>query len=269
MSTARLRGVDIAYEDRPTDVSRWRVDAIVLVHGWSCDSSDWDSFVPVLRPYGRIVTFDLRGHGRSGMPPGALDEALTPSAMAADLKELMDHLGLRRVVLIAHSAGAEIAAEFAMTHPDRVAAIAFSDPAFGVDPSVRDRLEATANELDLARDGSRVADYFAAVSEPAPLAAAHRELALRARPEISAAMFRGFNLAPGTWHFEPGTAERLAMRAWPMFVAYRNEARARFGRTIVRKRDLVLVLEGGHWPHQEHTEEFVGELLPWLDATVA
>ncbi|WP_448812051.1 alpha/beta fold hydrolase [Agromyces bauzanensis] len=240
----------------------------MLVHGWSCDATDWASLIPVLRQHSRVIVFDQRGHGESGMPPGDPATAFTPAAMATDLSALLDHLGLGRVILVAHSAGAEVAAEFAMTHPGRVAAVAFSDPAFGVDPADRPRLESIADLLDRASDGSRVAEYFAAVEEPPALALAHRALALRARPAVTAAMFRGFNLAPGTWHFAPETTTRLSGRDWPMFVAYRNDERARLGCGLAREGDLVIVLQGGHWPHQEHETAFVSTLLAWLDEAV-
>ncbi|HKF69310.1 MAG TPA: alpha/beta fold hydrolase, partial [Vicinamibacterales bacterium] len=41
---------------------------VVLVHGWTCDSSSWDAQVPVLSKHYRVITLDLPGHGRSGAP---------------------------------------------------------------------------------------------------------------------------------------------------------------------------------------------------------
>jgi len=257
--------VDISYLDAagPTD-PRWAADAIMLVHGWACGSTDWAESVERLARGIRVLAPDLRGHGDSS---DAEDYSLT--AMADDILALAEHLSIDRLVLIGHSAGAEIAAEAALRAPGLVVALAGSDPAFGTDPADRERLVSVANELDSADDGSAVAAAFARVPEPAGLVAAHRALALASRPRVSAAMFRSFNLGADSWHFAPDTERRLAPRTWPMWVAMRNETRACFPRGLARSDDRVIVLEGGHWPHQEHHKEFFDDLEGWLDAVAS
>src|SRR4051812_20463387 len=41
---------------------------IILVHGWTCDDTSWAEQVPALAKTFRVVTLDLPGHGRSGLP---------------------------------------------------------------------------------------------------------------------------------------------------------------------------------------------------------
>ena len=41
---------------------------VILVHGWTCDSSSWDAQVPVLAARYRVITVDLPGHGKSDSP---------------------------------------------------------------------------------------------------------------------------------------------------------------------------------------------------------
>ncbi|NJN19765.1 MAG: alpha/beta fold hydrolase, partial [Oscillochloris sp.] len=72
--------------------------------------------VPPLREHYRLTTYDLRGHGRSEMPP----DGYTTRDMAADLLGLMDGLGIERANLLGHSLGADIALHFALLHPERV-----------------------------------------------------------------------------------------------------------------------------------------------------
>ena len=43
---------------------------VVLVHGWTCDSSSWDAQVPVLAKRYRVITLDLPGHGRTRRAQG-------------------------------------------------------------------------------------------------------------------------------------------------------------------------------------------------------
>lgn len=85
---------------------------IVLCHGGSAHCHWWDEVAPQLTEHGRILALDFRGHGRSqwassyGLP-----------AYLDDLTKLIkDHLG-KRVVLIGHSMGGEIAMRVAVDHP--------------------------------------------------------------------------------------------------------------------------------------------------------
>jgi len=98
----------------------WRVGEgpdIVMLHGLLGNLAVWHlKMVPVLRKRFRVTTYDLRGHGRSDMPP----TGYTTEDHAADLQGLLDGLGMERVHLIGHSLGADISLHFALLHPDRV-----------------------------------------------------------------------------------------------------------------------------------------------------
>src|ERR1700685_1241649 len=41
---------------------------VILVHGWTCDETVWNAQVPALLKEYRVITLDLPGHGRSGLP---------------------------------------------------------------------------------------------------------------------------------------------------------------------------------------------------------
>ena len=41
---------------------------LVFVHGWTCDSSSWGLQVPALAKNYRVITLDLPGHGKTGLP---------------------------------------------------------------------------------------------------------------------------------------------------------------------------------------------------------
>src|SRR5579864_5844959 len=61
---------------------------IVLVHGWSCDLTFWHYQIRDLSRYFRVVTYDQRGHGRSGVPES--NAGYTAEALASDLQLVLD-----------------------------------------------------------------------------------------------------------------------------------------------------------------------------------
>lgn len=90
---------------------------IVMIHGLTGNLAVWHfGAIPSLRNDYRITTYDLRGHGRSDMPP----TGYTTREMAEDLRVVMDALAIERTHLVGHSLGADIALHFAYLYPERV-----------------------------------------------------------------------------------------------------------------------------------------------------
>src|SRR5579863_10272498 len=75
---------EVANEGRPGP-------ALLLVHGFPLDRRIWSDVTGRLPLAGPLVLPDLRGHGRSALPPGPC----TIEDFAGDLLALMDHLGRR------------------------------------------------------------------------------------------------------------------------------------------------------------------------------
>lgn len=79
--------------------------ALLFVHGWCCDSTNWGAQVRAFRRKHRVVTIDLRGHGRSSKP----EQSYTMDGFCEDLEWLIGELDLREPVLVGHSMGGLIA----------------------------------------------------------------------------------------------------------------------------------------------------------------
>ena len=98
----------------------WQVgdgEDMVLIHGLSGNLALWHfTVVPKLRGDYRLLTYDLRGHGRSDMPP----TGYTTRDMAEDLRGLLDSLGIEKAHLVGHSLGADVALHFSLLYPERV-----------------------------------------------------------------------------------------------------------------------------------------------------
>ena len=90
---------------------------VLLVHAGIADRRMWDDQVGPLADAGwTVVRADLPGFGET--PPPA-----RPVALWAALRDLLDHLGVDRVVVVGASLGGRAAVELALAAPGRVRAL--------------------------------------------------------------------------------------------------------------------------------------------------
>ena len=92
-------------------------EPLVLVHGAWVDGHAWDLVVPALAGSYLVVSYDLRGHGRSVIDP---PDAGTVHDDIADLAALIELLKLGPSNIAGNSSGACIALRFTIEHPDLV-----------------------------------------------------------------------------------------------------------------------------------------------------
>jgi 3-oxoadipate enol-lactonase len=96
---------------------------IALIHSLALDRSVWDGVVPLLTPHADVLTYDCRGHGKSGRPK----MKFTPKLFAADLAGLLDHVQWPDATIAGCSMGGCVAQAFAALYPDRTPALALID----------------------------------------------------------------------------------------------------------------------------------------------
>ena len=103
--------------------------AVLLIHGFPLDRTIWEPQAQALAGKYRVITPDLRGHGLSQAtpPPYGMD------SYVADLIALLDHLGIRRVVVGGLSMGGYVTLAFYHKHPDRVLGLILADTKAGPD----------------------------------------------------------------------------------------------------------------------------------------
>jgi 3-oxoadipate enol-lactonase len=96
-------------------------DPVVLLHGFSLDRRMWEPQMERLGRHHRVIRFDLRGHGESA-------DIVGPYAGTDDLLEILDQLGIPEATLVGLSAGAQLAVDFALSHPGRVDRLVLAAP---------------------------------------------------------------------------------------------------------------------------------------------
>jgi len=112
-------------------------DPLLLIHGLGSSCRDWELQMEAFTTDCRVVTFDLRGHGKSGKPPGPYSIPL----FAEDTAGLISSLGLGPVHVLGISLGGMVAFQLALDFPDAVRSLIIvnSTPAM-VPRSIKDRV---------------------------------------------------------------------------------------------------------------------------------
>lgn len=207
-------GVRIAYIDAAPDG-----EPIVLIHGFASNHAvNWvfPQWVKTLTAAGRrIIALDSRGHGRS-------EKLYEPQMyaipfMAADVRNLLDQLGIAKADIMGYSLGARIATAFALSHPARVRSLVLGGmgdrliESAGLGPRVAEAMEASsASDLD---ESGRIFRQFAEAtrSDLKALAACSRGARLQFAPADLARFDMPVLVAVGSDDQVAGDLQRLAV----------------------------------------------------------
>lgn len=104
--------------DGPENGRRW-----VFLHGLMGFHHNWRKIISGLEATEHCLSFDQRGHGRSYHPDGGY----RPEDYAQDLKEILDHLGWEKIILVGHSMGGRNGLSFCAQWPGRVESFVMED----------------------------------------------------------------------------------------------------------------------------------------------
>lgn len=91
-------------------------DAVILIHGLGSSSQDWELQTPVFSQSFKIITLDLRGHGRSAKTQGPY----TMVNFAEDTAGLIQTLGINSVDVVGISLGGMVGFQLALDFPGLV-----------------------------------------------------------------------------------------------------------------------------------------------------
>lgn len=92
---------------------------IVLLHGFMESLTMWQYFSTQLSETFQVLSIDLPGHGKTDF----FADTHTMELMADVVKAVLDHEGINKCVMIGHSMGGYVTAEFANLFPDKLLGI--------------------------------------------------------------------------------------------------------------------------------------------------
>jgi len=119
----RIDGVSVHLRDQGP---RSDAEPIVLLHGTSASLHTWEGWVAALSSQRRVISLDLPGFGLSG---AFADGDYRIDRYNRFLLAVLDHLQVRRAVLVGNSFGGQLAWRFALAQPARSARLVLVDAA--------------------------------------------------------------------------------------------------------------------------------------------
>ena len=124
VATARTALLDIAYEEHGPPGG----EAVILLHGFPYDPRCFDAVAPALAAEGRrVIVPYLRGYGPTRFRSAETMRSGQQGALASDLRDLMDALGVERAALMGYDWGGRAACIAAALWPERVRCLVTGD----------------------------------------------------------------------------------------------------------------------------------------------
>jgi 3-oxoadipate enol-lactonase len=108
MATIHINDIDVYYENTGQG------EPLFLIHGLGSSARNWELQVDYFAEKYRVITYDLRGHGRSSKPPGPY----SMRGFAEDAAALLTRLEAAPAHVVGISMGGMIAFELAVHYPD-------------------------------------------------------------------------------------------------------------------------------------------------------
>jgi pimeloyl-ACP methyl ester carboxylesterase len=105
--------------------------AVVLIHGFGDTGDMWAPLARELVKNHTVVVPDLRGMGLSSKPEAGYDKR----TQAADIRSVLDKLGIDRSDIVGHDIGTMVAYAYAARYPDKTTRLVVMDaPVPGIPP---------------------------------------------------------------------------------------------------------------------------------------
>ena len=110
--------------------------AVLLLHGWPGDRTDYRAVAPLVSPAADVIVPDLRGFGESDKHPDDPARQYSAATQARSIAGLIGELALGPVVIGGYDIGSRIAQALARDRPELVRALVIAPPL----PVIGDRI---------------------------------------------------------------------------------------------------------------------------------
>ena len=233
MTSVSANGANLYYELRGDGPS------LLFISGATGDAGHWTGVADTLADTYTVITYDRRGNSRSPRPPGWA--STTVDEQADDAAALLRGLELSPAIVFGTSAGASIAANLAIRHPEVLRGVVFHEPVFK--SGVTNAANIWARRKALIEEGIAKGGVRAA-SEHFLLSVAGKETYDSLDPELRERLLRNgdvlFNIEMTPYlDYEPSRAQLASVR---------------LPRVVTAGADNREKTAPGHWRYESATD---------------
>ena len=171
-------------------------NALLFVHGWSCDETFWAAPAQALGAKFHVITIDLPGHGQSDKPQIAYTMDLYARAIDAVLRDAK----VKAATLIGHSNGTPVIRQFYRKFPEKTRALVIVEGGlrpFG-DKAMMEKFLARLKEPNYEENTSKLIDSMTRSIQDTALREKIKTAMLRTPPYVAASEFEA-TLDPNLW----------------------------------------------------------------------
>ena len=234
-------------------------EALVLVHGWTCDMSYFREQVNHFAPRMRVIAIDLPGHGGSDKP----EIDYTQPLFARSVRSVLDDARVTRAVLVGHSMGMPVARQFYRQYPAGTAGIVSLDGsvrAMITDPKAIDGILTSLRGDDYLAAATRMVDGMLAAAPASAYKKQIRDVMLGTPQHVVAGAATGmFDLS--LWNDDPIDVPMLMINAKSPFW---TDDYVAYARKLVPRLDYEVLDGVSHFLHTEKPEEVNGLIDTYL-----
>ena len=244
---------------------------LMLLHGLGPTQRSLEKLAGSLHASHRVITYDLRGHGKSGDGVWTFDTALT------DLEAIITAYGLENPAVAGHSLGGMIALHYGVAHPEAPGVVNIDGwgagrphQYIGIDPDVA---KAELERMIAIRPGSAMGVVLMAIVNRIPGSGRRRATLAQAMPEVTALDMMALHRAPtcpvlafnATGHVTGLSKAVMGQRGTTMHAAYRNGLRRDLALAAAETPNLTVVeMNASHSLIGTHPDIVAGHIRKFL-----
>lgn len=252
--STQLDGAKVHYTDYGAGEN-----ALVFVHGWSCDETFWAGQAPALGAKFHVITIDLPGHGQSDKP----QIAYTMDLYARAIDAVLGAANVKAATLIGHSNGTPVIRQFYRKFPAKTRALVIVDGGlrpFG-DKAMMEKFVAQLKAPNYEENTGKMIDGMTSPIHDAAMREKIKTAMLRTPQFVAASEMEG-TLAPELWKPDKINVPVLMILAkQPAW----NAEYEQFVRGIVPDLDYQVWDGVSHFLMMENPEQFNSAVIAFLE----
>src|SRR2546423_2353560 len=252
--SVQLDGAKVHYTDYGAGEN-----ALLFVHGWSCDETFWAGQAPALGAKFHAITIDLPGHGQSDKPQIAYTMDLYARAIGAVLRDAK----VKAAVLIGHSNGTPVIRQYYRKFPEKTRALVIVEGQLRplADKAMMEKFVARLKAPNYAENAGKMIDGMTNPIQDAALREKIKAAMMRTPQYVAAAEFES-TLDEALWTPDKISVPVLIILAkQPAWSAEYEQ----FVRGIVPELDLQMWEGVSHFLMMEQPDRFNSALIAFLE----